>query len=166
MGLAVGVTDPAELPGFLVVLYGIVLMTVLLMTVFFAFTPAAYILDAQGFKITRRLVRPVFVPYAQVKNVTTLRFAGPPFAIVRLGSHPPWGAFRLLRPVQGGAPGVDQGLRHVLGWRDGGAGNGSGTVLFSPAEPQKFCEALRLSGAARRVRGWGPQLKTAGVGRC
>lgn len=85
------------------------------MAVFFAFAPVAYILDAQGIRIAGHFARPVFVPYAQVRNVALRRFSGPPFAIVRLGSYPPWrffgycGRFKVeRRPLFAGVP-VDIG---------------------------------------------------------
>jgi hypothetical protein len=120
------------------------------MAVFFAFAPAAYILDAQGIRITRRLFRPVFVPYAQVKNVATQRFAGPPFAIVRFGSYPPWGLFGYFGRFK-----VER-----LGWIRVYATSWKNEMVvletdrepyfLSPAEPQRFCGALRtrLNGTA------------------
>ncbi|MBE3584917.1 MAG: hypothetical protein IMW94_01845 [Thermoanaerobacter sp.] len=143
VGVTVGVSDPAELPGFLAFLGGVVLVIVLLVAVLFAFTPAAYILDAQGIRIARRFARPVLVPYAQVKNVTTQRFTGPPFAIVRFGSYPPWGLFGYFGRFRVERPGW---IRvYATSW------DGEMVVLetdrepyfLSPAEPQKFCEVLR-----------------------
>jgi len=146
MGVAVGTSDPAELPEL-----GIVaLIAVLLVAVFFAFAPAAYILDAQGIRITRRFARPVFVPYAQVRNLALRRFSGPPFAIVRLGSYPPWGFFGYFGRFK-----VER-----LGWIRVYATSWKNEMVvletdrepyfLSPVEPQRFYEVLlaRLCGTA------------------
>jgi hypothetical protein len=149
VGVAVGVSEPAELPESLTGLGIVALIAALLMAVFFAFAPAAYILDAQGIRITRRLFRPVFVPYAQVKNVATQRFAGPPFAIVRLGSYPPWGFFGYFGRFK-----VER-----LGWIRVYATSWKNEMVvletdrepyfLSPADPQRFYAALQ----ARQVTG-------------
>jgi hypothetical protein len=150
VGVAVGVSEPAELPESLTGLGIVALIAALLVAVFFAFAPAAYILDEQGIRITRRLFRPVFVPYAQVKNVATQRFAGPPFAIVRFGSYPPWGLFGYFGRFK-----VER-----LGWIRVYATSWKNEMVvletdrepyfLSPAEPQRFCGALRtrLNGTA------------------
>jgi len=150
VGVAVGVSDRAELPGFIVVLCGVVLTTVLLIAIFFAFTPTAYILDAQGVMIARRLVGPVYVPYAQVRNVALRRFPGPPFATVRLGSYPPWGFSGYFGRFK---------VEH-LGWIRVYATSWENEMVvletewepyfLFPAEPQRFYAALRarLGGTA------------------
>jgi hypothetical protein len=48
MGVGAGISDPGELPELLTGLGIIALTIVLLVAAFFAFAPAAYILDAQG----------------------------------------------------------------------------------------------------------------------
>jgi hypothetical protein len=116
---------------------------VLLMAVPFAFAPVAYVLDAEGVMIARRLVRPVFLPYLQVKNVALRRFPGPPFAVVRLGSYPPWGFFGYFGRFK-----VER-----LGWIRVYATSWENEMVvleterepyfLSPAEPQRFYEALR-----------------------
>ena len=150
VGVAAGISDPAELPGFLAFLGGVVLVTVLLVAVHLAFAPAAYILDAQGIRIARRFARPVFVPYARVRNVALWRFPGPPLAIVRLGSYPPWGFFGYFGRFK-----VER-----LGWIRVYATSWKNEMVvletdresyfLSPAEPQRFYAALRarLDGTA------------------
>jgi hypothetical protein len=150
VGVAAGVSEPAELPESLTGLGIVALITVLPVAVFFAFAPAAYVLDAQGIRITRRFARPVFVPYARVRNLALRRFPGPPFAIVRLGSYPPWGFFGYFGRFK-----VER-----LGWIRVYATSWKNEMVvletdrepyfLSPAEPQRFYEALRarLDGSA------------------
>lgn len=146
----IALSEPAELPEFFTVLEIVASVAVLVVTVFFAFAPVAYILDAKGVMIARRLVRPVFLPCVQVKNVALRRFPGPPIAIVRLGSYPPWGFFGYFGRFK-----VER-----LGWTRVYATSWENEMVvleterepffLSPAEPQRFCEALRarLDGAA------------------
>lgn len=122
VGVAVGVSDPAELPGFLVVLCGIVLMTVLLMAVFFAFT-------RPGNKDHQASGSPGVCALRASEERCDAAFCRAAFRHRTVGLLPAVGALRLFRPVQGGVPGVDQGLRHVLAERDGCAGDRPGTVL-------------------------------------
>jgi len=143
VGVAVGISDPAELPGFLAFLGGVVLVIVLLVAVLFAFTPTAYILDAQGIRIARRFARPVLVPYARVRRVALRQFPGPP-NIVWLGSYPLRGFFGYFGRFR-----VER-----LGWIRVYATSWDGEMVvletdrepyfLSPAEPQKFCEVLRV----------------------
>ncbi|MFZ5901669.1 MAG: PH domain-containing protein [Bacillota bacterium] len=149
VGVAVGISDPAELPESLTGLGIVALIAVSLVAVHLAFAPAAYILDAQGIRIARRFARPVYVPYARVRNVALRRFPGPPFAIVRLGSYPPWGLFGYFGRFK-----VER-----LGWIRVYATSWKNEMVvleterepyfLSPAEPQRFYEALR----ARQVTG-------------
>jgi len=143
VGVAVGVSEPAELPGVLTGLGITALTIVLLVAVFFAFAPAAYILDAQGIRITRRFARPVFVPYARVRNVALQRFPSPPFAIVRLGSYPPWGFFGYFGRFKVEHLGW---IRvYAMSWENGMVvlETDRGPYFLSPAEPQRFYDALR-----------------------
>ena len=91
--IIIGLSEPAALQGVLSALEIVALTTAVVAGVFFAFAPAAYILDAEEVVIARRLVRPAHIPYRQIRNVALRRFPGPPFAVVRLGSYPPWGFF-------------------------------------------------------------------------
>lgn len=146
----IATADPAKLSESLKGLGAVALTEVLLVTVFFAFAPAAYILDAQGIRIARRFARAVFVPYTRVKSVALRRFPGPPFAVVRLGSYPPWGLFGYYGRFK-----VER-----LGWIRVYATSWENEMMvletdrepyfLSPAEPQRFYAALRarLDGTA------------------
>lgn len=84
-------SDRAEMPGFIVVLCGVVLMTVLLMGVFFAFTPTAYILDAQGLTGWR----------AGAGRARAAVAGGPSFLADRCRVFHPTGALLTKSPVPG-----------------------------------------------------------------
>lgn|GEM_PF-4810176 len=88
------------------------------------------------------LVRPVFVLYAQVKNVALRRFSGPAFAIF-VGSYPLrvffgyFGRFKVerLRWISVHATSWENGMVVLETDRE--------PYFLSPAEPQGFYDALR-----------------------